>query len=91
MTVVTGTITDTAGQPITGTMWVKTTQFRTDGTTMLAPQDTPHPIVDGQIAADLAPGAARIGIQSGRKPPHYVHVTVPEHGSVTLASLIGDL
>ena len=89
MTVVNGTITDTSGEGINGVLWARTGAWRSDGSILYAPQAVPFPIEAGQVSADLAPGPARLAIQTDG-PPHTVHVTIPDTGPVTLASLIGD-
>lgn len=89
MTAINGTITDTAGKPINGVLLARTTIFRPDGVAVLAPETVPYPITAGHVAADLAPGPARLGVQADG-PPNYFNVTIPETGPVTLASLIGD-
>lgn len=89
MTLVIGTITDTSGEPLDGVLWARTSRFRPDGSTVLAPESVPYPIEGGEVSAELAPGPARLAIQvSG--PPTYFPVIIPESGPVTLASLIGD-
>ena len=89
MTVVNGTITDTSGEGINGVLWARTGTWRSDGSILYAPQAVPFPIEAGQVSADLAPGPARLAIQTDG-PPRTVHVTIPDTGPVTLASLIGD-
>lgn len=89
MTVVTGTIVDTSGRPIVGTLWAKVCRFLPDGTILYAPQAVPYQIVAGQVTADLAPGPARLAVQVDGRPPHRVEVVIPDSGSVSLASLIG--
>lgn len=89
MTLVTGTITDTAGVPLDGVMYARVSMFRPDGSMMLAPESVPYPIEDGHVTADLAPGPARLSIQISGPARHFT-VTVPDTGPVTLASLIGD-
>ena len=88
MTVVNGTITDTSGEGINGVLWARTAMFRADGSVVLAPQSVPYVIEAGQVSADLAPGPARLAIQTDG-PPHTFHVTIPDTGPVALASLIG--
>ena len=88
MTVITGTITDTSGRPVDGVLWARTGWFRTDGSIVLAPQAVPYPVEGGQVSADLSPGPAQLAIQTSG-PPHTFHVTIPDEGPVTLASLIG--
>ena len=88
MTVVTGTITDTAGMPLDGVLSARVSMFRPDGSTILSPESVPYPIEDGQVTADLAPGPARLSIQISGPARHFT-VTVPDEGPVTLASLIG--
>lgn len=88
MTVVNGTITDTSGEGINGVLWARTGTWRADGSILYAPQAKPYPIEAGQVSADLAPGPAQLAIQTDG-PPHTVHVTIPDTGPVTLASLIG--
>ena len=89
MTVITGTITDTSGEGINGVLWARTGRFRADGSILYAPQSIPYVIEAGQVSADLAPGPAQLAIQTSG-PPHTFHVTIPDTGPVTLASLIGD-
>ena len=89
MTVVNGTITDTAGTPLDGVLWASPGEFRADGGVVYAPQRIPYPIENGEVSVDLAPGPARLAVQSGG-PPRSFHVTIPDEGPVTLASLIGE-
>lgn len=89
MTIVSGPVVDTSGQGINGVLWARTGTWRVDGSILYATQAKPYPIEAGQVSADLAPGPARLAIQTGG-PPHYVTVTIPDQGPVTLASLIGD-
>ena len=88
MTIVNGTITDTAGIPLDGVLWASPGEFRADGGVVYAPQRIPYPIEDGEVSVDLAPGPARLAVQSGG-PPRSFHVLIPSSGPVTLASLIG--
>ena len=89
MTVVNGTITDTAGISLDGVLYARVSMFRPDGSTMLAPESEPYPIEDGHVTADLTPGPARLSIQTSGSARHFT-VTIPDEGPVTLASLIGD-
>ena len=89
MTLVIGTITDTAGIPLDGVLWASPGEFRGDGGVVYAPQRIPYPIENGEVSVDLAPGPARLAVQSDG-PPHTFHVTIPDTGPVTLASLIGE-
>ena len=89
MTVVNGTITDTAGTPMDGVLSARVSMFRPDGSMMLAPESVPYPIEDGHVTADLTPGPARLSIQTSGPARHFT-VTIPDEGPVTLASLIGD-
>lgn len=89
MTVVNGTITDTSGRPLDGVLNASTGRFRADGIIVFAPESVPYKIEDGQVTADLAPGPARLSIQTSGPARHFT-VTIPDEGPVTLASLIGD-
>ena len=89
MTVVNGTITDTAGIPLDGVLWARTGTWRSDGSVLYATQAKPWRIEAGQVSADLAPGPARLAIQTTGAPRTF-HVTIPDEGPVTLASLIGE-
>lgn len=89
MTIITGTITDTAGAPLDGVLSARVSMFRPDGSMVLAPESVPYSIVDGLVTADLAPGPARLSIRTSGPARHFT-VTVPDEGPVTLASLIGD-
>ena len=88
MTVVSGPVVDTSGEGNNGVLWARTGTWRSDGSILYAPQAKPYPIEAGQVSADLAPGPARLSIQTDG-PPHTFHVTIPEQGPVALASLIG--
>ena len=89
MTLVTGIVTDTSGRRLDGVLWASPGEFRADGGVVYAPQRIPYPIEAGQVSADLAPGPARLAIQTDG-PPHTFHVTIPDEGPVTVASLIGE-
>lgn len=88
MTVVNGTITDTAGIPLDGVFWART-GWRSDTGVVYAPQAVPWPITAGQVSADLAPGPARLTVDCGPSRRSF-DVTIPDEGPVMLASLIGD-
>lgn len=90
MTVVTGTVVDVSGQPLDGVLWAQVTEFRSDGTNILAPRRIPIPITNGEVSADLAPGPARLTIDAGSGRQTFT-VTIPDTGPVTLAALIGEL
>ena len=87
MTVVNGIITDTAGIPLDGVLYARVSMFRPDGSAMLAPESVPYPIKDGQVTADLAPGPARLSIQTSGPARHFT-VTIPDEGPVTLAARV---
>ena len=89
MTIITGTVVDTSGHPVDGVLWASPGEFRADGGVVYAPQRIPYPIENGEVSVDLAPGPARLAVQSGG-PPRSLHVLIPTAGPVTLASLIGD-
>ena len=89
MTLVTGIVTDTSGRRLDGVLWASPGEFRADGGVVYAPQRIPYPIENGEVSVDLAPGPARLAVQSGG-PPRSLHVLIPTAGPVTLASLIGD-
>ena len=88
MTVVSGPVVDTSGRGLDGVLWARTGTWRVDGSILYATQAEPYPIEAGQVSADLAPGPARLAIQTDG-PPHTFHVTIPDEGPVALASLIG--
>lgn len=80
---------DVSGRPLEGVLWARTSMFRPDGTTVLASERVPYPIVGGAVSADLAPGPAVLTVDCG--PNAYpIHVDIPAAGPVTLADLIGD-
>ena len=89
MTVVSGPVVDTSGEGINGVLWARTGAWRADGSILYATQAKPYPIEAGQVSADLAPGPARLAIQTTGAPRTF-HVTIPDEGPVTLASLIGE-
>ena len=89
MTLVTGIVTDTSGRRLDGVLWASPGEFRADGGVVYAPQRIPYPIENGEVSVDLAPGPARLAVQSGG-PTRSFHVTIPDEGPVTLASLIGE-
>ena len=89
MTVITGTITDTSGKPLNGTLTATGLEWTTHGDTTIAPEADHTPIHNGIINADLAPGPARLTISVGSHARGTFTVTIPDTGPVTLASLIG--
>ena len=89
MTIVNGVVSDTSGRLLKGVLTASSGVFRADGSVVYAPEQVPYRIEQGQVSADLAPGPARLTIQTSG-PPHRFTVTIPEQGPVTLASLIGD-
>ena len=90
MSVVTGPVVDVSGTRLDGVLWAQTSMFRTDGTTVIAPQRVPWPIVNGDVTADLAPGPAILSLQFDGRPPHRATVTIPDHDT-TLADLLGTI
>ena len=89
MTLVTGTITDTSGQPLNGVLIATGLEWTTQGDTVVAPEADHIPITNGTVNADLAPGPARLIITVGSHARGIFTVTIPDTGPVTLASLIG--
>ena len=60
---------------------------RTSSGVVVAPQAVPWPITGGQVAADLAPGPARLTVDCGPYRRTF-DVTIPDT-PVSLADLIG--
>ncbi len=86
MTVITGPVVDVSGAPLDGVLWART-GWRTDTGVVFAPQAVPWPITGGQVAADLAPGPARLTVDCGPYRRTF-DVTIPD-APVSLADLIG--
>lgn len=88
MTLIEGSVEDVGMTPMSGVLTVRTARFRPSGEVLYAPEAIPFPIVNGQVAAELAPGPAVLTVKVGSHAQDRFEVVIPDQVSITLADLI---
>lgn len=88
MTIVDCRLSDVSGKAIAGAIYVRPITYTPNGEAIIAPEAVKFPIAKSGTGVNLAPGDARIVVETGRAR-HGANIVVPASGPVSLSSLIG--
>lgn len=88
MTIVDCHLSDVSGRRIAGAIYVRPITYTPNGDALIAPESEKFDIAKSGTGVNLAPGGARIVVETGRAR-RGADIVVPPSGPVSLSSLIG--